>query len=72
MGPHMYLYEKACEVHCQDLLRQAEKERLLKQLPRHHRNMFKHATGKLGILLLKLGTRLKQFEQPPTVHEDHV
>ena len=72
MGPHMYLYEKAREVHCQDLLRQAEKERLLKQLPRRHRNMFKHAAGKLGILLLKLGARLKQIEQSLSVLEDHL
>ena len=72
MGPHMYLYEKAREVHSQDLLRQAEKERLLKQLPRHRRNMIKRAAGKLGILLLKLGARLKQIEQSPTVLEDHL
>jgi hypothetical protein len=72
MGPHMYLYEKAREVHYQDLLRQAEKERLLAQLPRHRRNMIKRAAGKLGILLLKLGARLKQFEQSPTVLEDHL
>jgi hypothetical protein len=43
MGPHMYLYEKAREVHSQDLLRQAEKERLLAQLPRHRQNMIKQA-----------------------------
>jgi hypothetical protein len=67
MGPHMYLYEKAREVHSQDLRRQAEKERLLAQLPRHRRNMIKHAAG-----LLKLGARLKQFEQSPTVLEDHL
>ena len=32
MGPNMYLYEKAREVHYQDLRREAEKERLLAQL----------------------------------------
>jgi hypothetical protein len=72
MGPHMYLYEKAREVHYQDLRRQAEKERLLAQLPRHRRNMIKRAAGKLGILLLKLGASLKQFEQAPTVLEEHL
>jgi hypothetical protein len=68
----MYLYEKAREVHYQDLLREAEKERLLAQLPRHRRSMSRRAAGKLGVLLLKLGTRLKQFEQSPTVLEDHL
>jgi hypothetical protein len=68
----MYLYEKAREVHYQDLLRQAEKERLLEQLPRHRRNMSKRAAGKLGILLLEFGARSKQFEQSPAVLEDHL
>jgi hypothetical protein len=72
MGPHMYLYEKAREVHYQDLRRQADKERLLGQLPRHRRSMIQRAAGKLGMLLLKLGARLKQFEQSPTVLEDHL
>jgi hypothetical protein len=72
MGPNMYLYEKAHEVHYQDLLREAEKERLLAQLPRHRRSMIKRAAGKLGVLLLKLGTRLKQFEQSPTFLEVHL
>lgn len=72
MGPHMYLYEKAREVHYQDLRRQADKKRLLEQLPRHRRSMIQRAAGKLGMLLLKLGARLKQFEQSPTVLEDHL
>ncbi len=72
MGPHMYLYEKAREVHYQDLRRQADKERLLEQLPRHRRSMIQRAAGKLDMLLLKLGARLKQFEQSPTVLEDHL
>jgi hypothetical protein len=72
MGPHMYLYEKASEVHYQDLLRQAEKERLLEQLPRYRRNLIKRAAGKMGILLLKLGARLKQIEQSSTVLVDHL
>ena len=63
MGPNMYLYEKAHEAHDQDLRREAEKERLLSHLPRHRRNRSRHAAGKLGVLLLKLGARLKQFEQ---------
>jgi hypothetical protein len=59
----MYLYEKAREAHVQDLRREAEKERLLSHLPRHRRNRCRHAAGKLGVLLLKLGAGLKRFEQ---------
>jgi lipid II:glycine glycyltransferase (peptidoglycan interpeptide bridge formation enzyme) len=71
MGPNIYLYHKALEAHYQDLLREAEKQRLLAQLPRHRRSTIKRAAGKLGVLMLKLGTRLKQFEQSPTLIEDH-
>ena len=72
MGPNIYLYQKAHEAHYQDLLREAEKERLLAQLPRHRRSMSRRAAGKLGVLLLKLGARLKQFEQSPTSFEAHI
>jgi hypothetical protein len=72
MNSKAYLDEKVRQVHYQDLLREAEKERLLAQLPRHRRSISRQAAGKLGVLLLKLGTRLKQFEQSPTVHEVHI
>ena len=72
MGPNMYLYHKAYEAHSQNLLREAEKERLLAQLPRHRWSMIKRAAGKLAVLLLKFGARLKQFEQSPTLLEDHL
>jgi hypothetical protein len=72
MGPHMYLYEKAREVHYQDLRRQVDKGQLLEQLPQYRRSMIQCAAGKLGMMLLKLGARLKQFEQSPTVLEDHL
>jgi hypothetical protein len=71
MGPNMYLYQKARETYHQDLRREAEMRRLLAHLPRHRRSMSRWAAGKLGLLLLKLGTWLKQFEQSPSVHEDH-
>ena len=72
MGPNIYLYEKAREAHCQDLLYEAEKKRRLSRLPRHDRSMSKHLAGKLGILLLKLGTWLQQFEQSQATLEDRV
>ncbi len=72
MGPNMYLYEKAWEAHYQDLLREAEKRRRLSCLPWHRRGMSRRAVGKLGVLLLKLGTWLKQFEQSHPALENHV
>jgi len=71
MDSKIYLLEKLRQAHYQELLREAEQERLLAQLPRHRQSTIKRAAGKLGVLLLKLGTRLKQFEQSPTVLEDH-
>ncbi len=41
-------------------------------LPRPRRSLSRRALGGLGILLLKLGMWLKQFEQPPTTPEEHV
>ena len=70
MGNSMYLYEKAREAYYQDLRLELERNRLLAQLPR--RSMGRRTAGKLGLLLLKLGTWLKQFEQPATLLEDQV
>ena len=67
-----YLYEKAAQAHREDLVREAEQQRLLARLPRHRWSMSRYAVGKLSMLLLKLGTRLKQFEQPPSALEEHV
>ncbi len=72
MGPNMYLYEKACEALDQDLRREAEKRRLLAHLPRHRWSMSRRTVGKLGELLLKLGTWLKQLEQSQSALEDRV
>lgn len=72
MGHNFYLIEKESEAHRQELLREAERERLLAQLPRHRRSVSRHVAGKLGVLLLWLGARLRQFEQnSPTMLEDH-
>jgi hypothetical protein len=72
MDSKVYLDEKIRQAHYQDLLREAEKRRLLAQLPRHRRSISRQAAGKLGVLLLKLGAWLKQFEHSPTVLDDHV
>jgi len=72
MNSKIYLDEKVRQGHYPDLLREAEKQRLLAQLPRDRRSISRYAAGKIGLLLLKLGAWLKQFEQSPTVHENHV
>jgi hypothetical protein len=70
MDSKVYLDEKIRQVHYKELLREAEKQRLLAQLPRHRWSMIKGIAGKLGVLMLKLGTSLKQFEHSPTFLED--
>ena len=71
MGPNIYQNGRASEVHRLKLLREAEKQRLLAQLPRSRRSVSRHVAGKPGALLLWLGARLKQFEQKlPTTLED--
>ena len=72
MMPNPYLYEKMAQAHHEDLMRESARQRLLARLPRHPRSMSRRAAGKLGILLLKLGTWLKQFEQSPTALQEHL
>jgi hypothetical protein len=72
MDSKVYLDQKVQQAHYQDLLREAEKRRLLAQLPRHRQSRSRYAAGKLGLLLLKLGAWLKQFEQSPDIQEEHV
>lgn len=71
MGPHMYLYERAREAYYCDLRCDMEGRRRLFLLPQR-RSMSRRTAGRLGILLLKLGTWLKQFEQPATTSVDRV
>jgi len=66
MGSNMDLYEKAREAHYQDL----QREMAVSHLPRHR--LSRRVAGKLGVLRLQLGARLKQFEQSPTALEEHV
>jgi hypothetical protein len=72
MKSKIYLDEMVRQAHYQNLLREAEKQRLLAHLPRHRRSIIRYAAGKIGLLLLKLGGWLKQFEQPPTMNDDYV
>ena len=72
MNSKIYLDEKVRQARYRDLLLEAEKQRLLAQLPRDRRSISRYAAGKIGLLLLKLGTWLKQFEQSYTAREKHV
>jgi len=67
----MYLYEKAREAYYHDLRREMEERRRLSLLPQR-RSMSRRTAGKLGVLLLKLGTWLKQFEQPQSMPADRL
>jgi len=69
MGPTMYLYEKAREDHYHDLQYKMAEQQRLSHLPRHRRSWSRRVAGKLGVLLLKLGTQLKQFEHAQTLRE---
>jgi hypothetical protein len=63
MNTKLHLDEKILQGHYPDLLREAEKQQRLAQLPRHRRSRGRYLAGKLGLLLLKLGARLKQFDE---------
>ena len=63
------LYEKALEMRQRDLRLEMENRQLLARLPKGL-HMGRKAAGKLGLLLLKLGMWLKQFEHPQVVNED--
>lgn len=72
MSFNFYSNEKASEMHRRNLLREAKRQRLLAQLPRQRESASRYIAGKLGVLLLWLGARLKQFEQrSPSLLEDH-
>ena len=69
MGSNMYLYEKAREVHYQELRRLMEQRQLLAR-QQHRRSLGRRAVGLSGVLLLKLGAWLKQFEHAGSVYQD--
>lgn len=60
-----FLYQQVAEAHRADLLREAEQARLAAsaQLPRQP-GMVRVAIGRMGTLLVDLGTRMKRVEMP--------
>ena len=71
MDSKVYLDKKVQQAHYQNLLCEAEKRRLLAQLPRHRHPLLAFTAVKLGVLLVKLGTRLKQIGLTNSMLEDY-
>ena len=53
MSQNYYLYEILAEIHRQDMLHEAEQQRLVAQLPKQH-NGVRHLAGTYGVLVLVL------------------
>ena len=45
MGPNIYLIEKVSEAHRQELLREAERDRLMAQLPGMYTTFIRHGVS---------------------------
>lgn len=63
MALNNYLDQKLAKAYRQDLLREAEQQRLVAQLPDQRPHFGKRAVYGLGVLLVKLGMWLKQADQ---------
>ena len=63
MVPSIYNQERLALDHRQQLLREAEHERKLAELPQQHLSLLRLIVGKLGDLLMTIGSSLKRFEQ---------
>ncbi len=64
MVPDRYTLEKMALAHRQQLQREAEHEQMLGELPTHSSYRMRYMAVKLGTILIALGTRLRQLEQP--------
>jgi hypothetical protein len=63
VNQNYYLLKKLAEEYRQGLLREAQQQRLLKNLPREEFRRARHVAVPVGILLVVLGTRLKRLER---------
>ncbi len=57
-----YLYEKLAQSHHQELLQEAEQQRMLSQLPRRHPQLLQNVTSRLAAFLLNRPISLKKVE----------
>jgi len=70
MVPNIYNQERLAFDHRLELLREAEHERKLADLPQQDVGLMRLIVGKLGNLLVTLGSSMKQFgrqEKPVSV-----
>jgi hypothetical protein len=65
MIPDIHTSEKLVMQHRHQLFQEAERERMLKMVdsPKYTSRGLSRLAGKLGMVLLGLGIKLKQFEQ---------
>jgi len=63
MIPDPYMCEKLVREHRHTLLREAEQERMLLNVPEHFSPWLRRLVGQLGVSLIVLGMKLKQLEQ---------
>jgi len=59
-----YLYEKLVQAHYQELLQEAEQQRMLAQLPRRHPRLMQNVARRLAAFLMSLLFSAKEVEQP--------
>ena len=59
-----YLYEKLAQAHRQELLQEAEQQRMLAQLPRRHPQLMQNVARRLAAFLMSLPFSAKKVEQP--------
>ena len=62
MFPNYYIHEYLLFERHQELRREMAELRLLAGLRRHHSSVVPRLAGKLGVLLVMLGTRLQRLE----------
>jgi hypothetical protein len=71
MIPHPYIREEFALEHRQQLLHEAEQERIVANVPKRPSSSLQRLAGRLGIALIGLGTRLQRLEQSSRVIEYH-
>lgn len=61
---HPHFYEKLAQVRYQELLQEAEQQRMLAQLPRRHPQLMQNVVRRLAALLKNLPFFAKKVELP--------
>ncbi len=62
MIPNIHIHEELRFERHQEVLREMEQRRMLKGLRRQHFNVPRRTAGRVGMLLITLGTSLKRLE----------